>query len=358
MAQTLRAPGPPDLPHAAAPQGAAARDGESGGRNDRHGRSGRADRGSGGARGERVNADLRRKRRRNRSLPVLLLLPAALILALLQGYPLVRLVMISMQDYGLRAMFTGTTPWIGFANYTALWHDGQLVPVLLRTVLFAAALVLGTIGIGMPVALMLAKLGRRMRTAVTLVLITAWAVPNVASTLVWEWLFQPVYGVFNWLLTSAHVVGDYTQHDWLAGSGSAFFLVWLLVVWQSVPFVALTLYAGLSQIPRSYYETAALAGAGAWKSFRLVTVPFLRPILLLVLILSVIWDFTVFNQIWILTQGGPDSGTTTLGIWSFIQAFSSESYGQGAAIAVVSVVLLLSLTAFYVRRLVRSGEDL
>jgi N,N'-diacetylchitobiose transport system permease protein len=266
--------------------------------------------------------------------------------------------MISMQDYGLRAMFTGTTPWIGFANYTAIWHDGQLVPVLIRTVLFCAALVCGTLGIGMPVALMLGKLGRRMRTAVTLVLITAWAVPNVASTLVWEWLFQPVYGVFNWLLTSVHLFGDYTQHDWLASAGSAFTLVWLLVVWQSVPFVALTLYAGLSQIPRSYYETAALAGAGAWKSLRLVTLPFLRPILLLVLIMSVIWDFTVFNQIWILTQGGPDSGTTTLGIWSFIRAFSSESYGQGAAIAVVSVAALLALTAFYVRRLVRSGEEL
>ena len=342
MAQTLRTQASPDVPHAAAPQGAAAR--------DRRRRAGRA-----GGDGSRAAA---RRRRHDRSLPLLLLLPAALILALLQGYPLVRLVLISMQDYGLRAMFTGTTPWTGFANYTAIWNDGQLLPVLIRTVLFCAALVLGTLGIGMPVALMLGKLGRRMRTAVTLVLITAWAVPNVASTLVWEWLFQPVYGVLNWLLTSVHVFGDYTQHDWLATTGSAFTLVWLLVVWQSVPFVALTLYAGLSQIPRSYYETAALAGAGAWKSFRLVTLPFLRPILLLVLIMSVIWDFTVFNQIWILTQGGPDSGTTTLGIWSFIRAFSSESYGQGAAIAVVSVVLLLALTAFYVRRLVRSGEEL
>ena len=298
------------------------------------------------------------RRRRGRALPYALLLPAALILAVALGYPLVRLVLISAQDYGLRALFTGITTWNGAANYRAIFTDAQFAPVLLRTVVFATLLVAGTLIIGLLVALMTGKLGPRMRAAVTLCLISAWAMPNVAATLVWQWLFQPAYGVVNWLLTSTHLVGDYSQHDWLAGPDSAFFVVWLLVVWQSVPFVALTLRAGLSQIPRSYYEAAALAGAGAWTSFRVVTLPFLRPILLLVTILSVIWDFNVFNQIWILTQGGPNNGTTTLGIWSFTRAFSSQSFGQGAAIAVVSVALLLVLTVYYVRRLVRSGEQL
>ena len=308
--------------------------------------------------GAAVGRRLDRRRRRARALPYLLLLPAALILAVALGYPLVRLVLISAQDYGLRALFTGVTSWNGTANYRAIFGDGQFGPVLLRTVVFAAALVAGTLIIGLLAALMTGELGPRMRAAVTLCLISAWAMPNVAATLVWQWLFQPTYGVVNWLLTATHLVGDYSQHDWLAGPDSAFFVVWLLVVWQSVPFVALTLRAGLSQIPRSYYEAAALAGAGAWTSFRLVTLQFLRPILLLVTILSVIWDFNVFNQIWILTQGGPNSGTTTLGIWSFTRAFSSQSFGQGAAIAVVSVALLLVLTAYYVRRLVRSGEQL
>jgi N,N'-diacetylchitobiose transport system permease protein len=300
----------------------------------------------------------RNRRRHGRALPYTLLLPAALILALVLGYPLVRLALISAQDYGLRALFSGVTTWNGTANYRAIFTDGQFGPVLLRTTLFCAALVTGTLVIGLLVALMTGRLGPRMRGAVTLCLISAWAMPNVAATLVWQWLFQPTYGVVNWLITATHLAGDYSQHDWLAGPDSAFFVVWLLVVWQSVPFVALTLRAGLSQIPRSYYEAAALAGAGPWKSFRLVTVQFLRPILLLVTILSVIWDFNVFNQIWILTQGGPNGGTTTLGIWSFTRAFSSQSFGQGAAIAVVSVALLLILTAYYVRRLVRSGEQL
>jgi N,N'-diacetylchitobiose transport system permease protein len=299
-----------------------------------------------------------RRRRHGRALPYLLLAPAAAVLALVLGYPLVRVVVISFQDYGLRALFTGRTAWAGWANYHTILADPQLVPVLLRTVGFCAALVAGTLLIGLAVALMMQRLGARMRTAVTLCLIAAWAVPNVASSLVWQWLFQPVYGVLNWLLTRTHLFGDLTQRDWSGSTYSAFALVWLLVVWQSVPFVALTLYAGLSQIPRTYYEAAALDGAGPVTVFRVITLPFLRPILGLVVILSVIWDFNVFNQLWILTGGGPNQSTTTLPIWSFTKAFSSNSFGQGAAVAVISVLLLLAASALYVRRLVRSGEDL
>jgi N,N'-diacetylchitobiose transport system permease protein len=299
----------------------------------------------------------RRRRLRDRATPYVLLAPATVVLGLVLGYPLVRLLVISMQDYGLRALFTGVTPWTGFSNYAQIFTGGQFGGVLLRTLLFCAALVGGTLLIGLLVALMLGAAGKRMRTAVTICLICAWAVPTTAATLVWQWLFEPGYGVINWMLTKLTVFGDLTQHDWFASSFSAFAVIWLLVVWQSVPFVALTLRAGLSQIPSSYYETAAISGAGAWTSFRIVTLQFLRPILLLVTILSVVWDFNVFNQIWILTQGGPDGGTTTLGIWSFTRAFSSESFGQGAAIAVVSVAMLLVLTAYYVRRLVRAGEQ-
>jgi N,N'-diacetylchitobiose transport system permease protein len=280
------------------------------------------------------------------------------VLALVLGYPLARLGVISFQDYGLRALFTGRVSWAGTADYTAVWHDPQLGPVLLRTLCFCVSLVAGTLLIGLGAALMMRRLGRRMRGAVTLSLIMAWAMPPVAATLVWQWLFQPVYGVVNWLLTRTGLFGDLSQHDWTTSAFSAFSVVWLLVVWQSVPFVALTLHAGLTQIPRSHYEAAALDGAGPWATFRVITLPFLRPLLALVVILSVIWDFNVFTQIWVLTGGGPGQGTTTLGIWSYTKAFSGDDFGQGAAIAVGSVLLLLVLTLYHLRRLVRSGEEL
>jgi len=189
----------------------------------------------------------RRRRRRDRATPYLLLAPAAAVLGLVLGYPLVRLLAISMQDYGFRALFTGSAPWIGFANYAKVFSGGQFTAVLLRTLVFCAALVAGTLLIGMLVALMLGALGPRLRAAVTLCLICAWAVPNIAATLVWQWLFQPGYGVVNWLLTKLGIFGNLTQHAWFTSPISAFSVVWLLVVWQSVPFVALTLRAGLSR---------------------------------------------------------------------------------------------------------------
>ncbi|WP_228556172.1 carbohydrate ABC transporter permease [Catenulispora pinisilvae] len=297
------------------------------------------------------------RRRRRQVQPYLLLIPAVVLLAAVVGYPLIRLGVISTQGFGLRTLITGRAASVGTANYTAILHDPQLLPVLVRTVVFAATLVAGTVVIGFGAALMMVAAGRKLRVAMMLALLGAWAMPTVASTLVWQWLFQPTYGVVNWLLTQLRVFGDVRQHDFLAGTTSGFVVVWLLVVWISVPFVALTLYAGLSQIPADYYEAAAIDGAGYLRRLRTVTVPFLRPVLMLVTVLSVIWDFNVFNQIWILTKGGPDGATTTIAIWSFTQAFASQSYGQGAAIAVFSVVLLAVLVGWWVRRLVVTGEE-
>ena len=298
-----------------------------------------------------------RPRRPRQLQPYVLLAPAAVLLAVVVGYPLVRLGVISTQGFGLRTLITGHAGSVGAANYTAILHDPQLPRVLVRTVVFAASLVAGTVAVGLGAALMMAVVGRRLRIAMMLALLGAWAMPTVASTLVWQWLFQPTYGVVNWLLTQVRIFGDLRQHDFLAGTTSGFVVVWLLVVWVSVPFVALTLYAGLTQIPGDYYEAAALDGAGYLRQLRAVTLPFLRPVLMLVTVLSVIWDFNVFNQIWILTKGGPDGATTTIAVWSFTKAFASQSYGQGAAIAVFSVVLLAVLVGWWVRRLVAAGEE-
>jgi N,N'-diacetylchitobiose transport system permease protein len=120
--------------------------------------------------------------------------------------------------------------------------------------------------------------------------------------------------------------------------------------------VSITLSAGLTQVPSELYEAARIDGAGAWPVFRYVTLPIIRPVIAFLAILSTIWDFTVFNQIWVLTGGGPNGGTTTLGIWTYTQSFVSNQYGRGAAIAVLSVVLVGFMTAWYVRKLVRAGE--
>jgi N,N'-diacetylchitobiose transport system permease protein len=290
--------------------------------------------------------------------PVVLLLPAAVVLGIVLAYPLVMLGIISFQDFGLQALFTGTNKWAGLANYFSVLRDPEFAVVVVRTLVFTIALVAGCVGIGMVVSEIMMRVNRPTRLCLNIIMIVAWAIPTVASTLVWKWLFQPLYGVINWVLTRIGIFGDFTTHSWVATPLDVFLIVWILLVWQSVPFVAFTLYAGQSQIPGEYYEAAKLDGASGWRIYRSVTLPFLRPMLYLVMILSVIWNFNAFNQIWIFSKGGPNGGSTTLAIWAFQKAFASNSFGEGAAIAVLILIMLMIVTSFYVRRLVRSGEEL
>ncbi|GAA2080907.1 sugar ABC transporter permease [Pseudolysinimonas kribbensis] len=297
-------------------------------------------------------------RRRRWVAPVILMAPAMVVLAVILGYPLVRLVLNSFQDFGLHALFTGQNEWIGIANYTAIFTDSDFLPVIGRTLVFTLGLCVACMVIGMAMAQLMTRVGGFTRMLLSFILILAWALPTVSSTLVWQWLFQPLYGVFNWVITRLGVFGDYTEHSWTSEPFQAFAIVFILIVWQAVPFVALTLYAGQSQISSDYYEAAMLDGATGWRIYRSVTLPFLRPVLYLVAILQVIWHFNTFNQLWILTQGGPNGKTTTLSIWSFQKAFASNSFGQGSAIAIVTALMLMVITFFYIRRLVHSGEKL
>ncbi|QHY94109.1 Inner membrane ABC transporter permease protein YcjO [Streptomyces sp. S4.7] len=194
------------------------------------------------------------------------------------------------------------------------------------------------------------------RVVLTVCLVLVWAMPMVAATLVWQWMFQPQYGVSNWLLTQLRVFGDMSVHDWFSHPTQALGLIILLTVWKGLPFVALTLFAARGQIPESPYEAARLDGAGTLQMFRHITIPIMRPVLAILTILEVIWSVNSFTPIWVLTQGGPDGATTTLGVYAYITAFSRNEYGSGASVAVVTVVILALFSVAYVRRLSRQGD--
>jgi N,N'-diacetylchitobiose transport system permease protein len=298
-----------------------------------------------------------RARRRDLT-PLWLLSPAGLVLAAVTLAPIGFLIFTSFTNYNQRTLFTGAYRSVGLDQYATLLGDPAFWQSLLRTVLFTAAMVAGSVLIGMGVSHLLTRLGRFWRYAVTLVLIVAWAMPNVASSLVWNWLVQPGYGVLNWLLDQVGVFGDTTDLNWAQDPALAYVSIWLLIVWQAVPFIALTLNAAETQVPAEYQESARLDGAREFAVYRMITLPFLRPTLLLITILSVIWDYNVFNQIWLVSRGGPGDATSTLGVFTYKTAFIGFRIGQGAAISVVTTLLLLGLTAVYIRNLLRSGEDL
>ncbi|MFY1691049.1 carbohydrate ABC transporter permease [Plantactinospora sp. WMMB782] len=300
----------------------------------------------------------RRETVRDRLTPLWLLSPAMIVIGTLTIVPVLLLVASSFTDYDQRSLFTGAFDLVGLRQYLEVFSDAEFWWATILTVAFTVAMVAATIIVGMAVAQLLTRCSRPVRHVVTVVLVLAWAMPNVASSVVWTWLFQPGYGVVNWLLEQLVVFGDTSYLDWRQSPVLAFLSVWLLVVWQAVPFVALTLYAAQTQIPAELLEAARLDGAGEWRMYRSIVLRILRPTLLLLVVLSTIWDFNVFNQIWLVTQGGPDGATTTLGVYTYRTAFVSFGIGKGAAISTVTTVLLLILTMIYVRRLVRSGEEL
>jgi N,N'-diacetylchitobiose transport system permease protein len=216
-------------------------------------------------------------------------------------------------------------------------------------------MVVGTMVLGTLVALLLEKLNPLMRSIVSIGLLFAWATPSVSATTVWKWMFNSQYGLITWLLEFIGVSlrGD---NSILFSGTKVLTAVTIVVIWQGIPFVTLTLYAGLTQVPKELYEAAELDGAGAWLCFRLVTLPMLKPIFILLTTLSVIWDFRAFNQVWVFNQGGPNGESLLLGSYSYFASFRQFDYGYGAAIAVVMVASLFLITYYYIRQMVRAGE--
>lgn len=307
----------------------------------------------------RSTAGNRRRKPQSTSAPFWLLSPAILMMLLVVGLPIGFLIFTSFTDYGQRTLFTGAYEVVGTQQYATILTDSAFWMSLLRTVIFTAALVVGSVVVGAGISHLMTRLPNSVRYVVTVVLVLTWAMPNVAATLVWKWLFQPQYGVVNWLLTQTHLFGDMTSTNWAADPTLAWVCVWLLVVWGSVPFIALTLYAAETQVSPDLKEAARLDGASEFTVYRVVTLPAIAPTLLLVTMLSIIWDFNIFNQIWLITEGGPDGATSTLGVFTYRTAFSGNlQIGTGSAIAVASTLILIVLSALYIRTLVKSGEEL
>lgn len=221
-----------------------------------------------------------------------------------------------------------------------------------RTFLWTAANVVLIMVISTAVALMLPRLGRRMRLAVMSGMVLTWATPVLAATTIFQWLFQSRLGVVNWLLVSLGF-DSFRDYTWFAHGGATFAILVALVVWQSVPFAALTLYAGLTTIPGELYEAARIDGAGSWQVFGRVTFPILRPLFGLITSLEVIWVFTCFAQIWAISKGGPGGATATLPVYAFQIAQSLHRYDLGSAVSTLTVLMLLAVLVVHLRRMFR-----
>lgn len=288
--------------------------------------------------------------------PWLLLAPALVILGGLMIWPLIRVVIISLQNYGLREINTGKSNFNGVDNYTEAFSSPTLWTVVLpNTVGFAIVSVLGTVAFGTLVALLLARLGTTWRTIVSSAIMVAWAMPAVTGTYVWTWVFDADKGLVNSLLQGAGIIDE--PVNWFTNRWSFYGIVLLNVIHHGFPFIAITILAGLLGVSKEMLEAAELDGANAWTRFWRITFPTLKPVFSVVVILSTIWDFKVFAQVYLMPGGaGSNREVLNLGVWSYIESFGQNRYGFGSALAVLLTLVLMGITAVYIRTLFKEDQ--
>ena len=288
------------------------------------------------------------------TLPVLMLLPALIIIAGLVGYPLVRTIYLSFTDTGLGELIYGGSTWVGLENFKEVFADDRLRVALVNTVVFGTVCVIGTMTFGFAVALLLnQRLKGNLFFGIAVLL--PWAVPAIAASAIFKWLFDSRYGFVNWALVNIGF-DRFEDYAWFAGRFSAYVAIFVTVVWQSFPFIALSLLAGLQTIPKETLHAAAIDGAGPWQRFRLVTVPLLRPIIAVLVVFSTIWDFKIFDQIYVMAAGVPDRAADTAAVAAYREGFALSHYGLGSAVAVVLFLILLAFSLLYVRLIGKEGQ--
>ena len=300
--------------------------------------------------------------RRHRLSPYLLLAPAIVGVGWLIVWPTIQVGLFSLQNYGIEQV-AGVAPaqWVGLANFTAILKDPEFWVSLRNSCLFAAIVVPLTLVTGTSVGLLLNRLGWRMSVIVSATTLLAWATPTVAATVVFYWIFNPDGGVVDWALARLPAWLDggaatWAGFNWTNAALPVYTMATLLLVWQGFPFIAVSVLAGLKTVPTEMYEAARVDGAGPWRVFWKITYPLLKPIFLVLLLLSVIWDFGVFPQLFILTGSGANLDEYNLGIYVYQKAFSTPpSYGLGGALALVLTVILMIITVGYVRASIKQG---
>ncbi|MGW0602074.1 carbohydrate ABC transporter permease [Streptomyces sp. NPDC002776] len=289
-----------------------------------------------------------RKPRDDRKAAWLFLAPALVGFALFYAYPTVRGVYYSLTDYNMLA----PPNFVGGANYTDLIGDDQFWNALKVTAYYVVL----NIGAQTVLALLLATLMHRLTRSVALraMLLVPWLVPNVTVGLIWLWLLDANLGFFNHILEAIGVgtTGFFNSPDLAMPTIAA------INTWAYTGYTALLLYAGMLQVPEHLYESASLDGAGEWRMFSRITLPLLRPVLALVLVVSVIGSFQIFDTIAVTTRGGPMGVTRVIYYYIYEQAFAQFHMGYASAVAVILALLLGVLTAAQMRLLRASRSDL
>lgn len=296
------------------------------------------------------------RRRRFVASPYLLLIPAVLMLLLGLGYPIYWQVITSFQEFGLAQQFGQPPTWVGLENYVRIFTQDEMWAVVIRSIIFCLVNAFATVALGLGFALLMRAVGKTVRILVQVSLLLAWAMPMVAGVTVFKWLFDYRTGVVNWFLVQLGFEGM-RGYSWLSQPLTFFLVATFIIVWMSVPFVALSLYAGLTAVSEEVIEAANLDGANRWQLLSHILLPMIRPVVSIVLLLQIIWDLRVFGQIRLLQDAGaPVSETNLLGNFIFELGIGRQDFAGAAAVSIFVLALTVALSWPYVRSLMKEDS--
>ncbi len=268
-------------------------------------------------------------------LAIWFMLPAAAFLILFLAYPLGLGVWLSFTD----ARLGRDGIFVGFENYEYLWEDSTFWLSVFNTLLYTSVASTIKFAVGLYLALLLNE-KLPFKAIIRAVVLIPFIVPTVLSAIAFWWLFDPQFSIISWSLKKMHIIT--TNIDFLGEVWNARWSVIFANVWRGVPFVAITLLAGLQTVSPSLYEAATIDGATSWQRFRFITYPLLTPIIAVVMTFSVLFTFTDFQLIWVMTRGGPVNATHLMATYSYQRAILGGQLGEGAAISTAMIPFLLA----------------
>lgn len=283
------------------------------------------------------------RQRRRQAILLAFIVPALAYVCIFFAYPLVYGFTMSFENIGFIA---GGDPFVGLHNYRVEIADPVTRTALANTAVFLVASLVFQFGIGLGIASYFNRrffLSRFLRSLI----IIPWLFPPIASATIFSIMFSGQGGIIDEMLRALHLIR--APIFWFDSSFKAMFVIILVNIWIGIPFNAVLLYSGLQDIPVELREAAVLDGAGAWNRFRYVTLPLLRPVALVVIMLGIIYTVKTFDTVILLTNGGPDNGTQLMSTWAYQLAFTNFQTGDGAAVADMLFLFCMIVGVFYIR---------
>ena len=275
--------------------------------------------------------------------PYLMIFPSFLLAAAIILWPVGEIVALAPHDVNRFGVIRGA---FALDNFRELFADPDFFAVLWRTLAWTAAVVIGTLIVSTPIALILNEdfYGRALARVLIML---PWAISLTMTAIVWRWALSGESGMLNSGLRDLGMMNENVQ--WLAKASTAFPMQILIGILVSIPFTVTIFLGGLSSVPEDLYDAAAIEGAGSWDQFRLITLPLLRPFINIAFVLNTIYVFNSFPIIWATTQGGPANSTDILVTYLYKLGFRLGKLGEAAAVSLIMFAILLVFTMIYVR---------